>query len=255
MSTGLPSTFKHFPLSRALCIFSTVVPMLVSLMGMKYIFYYSYDPFISQYRQLWRMITVQLAYVNESQVFISVIVFYLLRDLERLFGTPKYLGVIMATYSYTLLLIALLASVKFYTGMQWLNSVSSGPTTVIFALLANYRDYIPVMYKFEIAITEERKITLTDHFLIYILCFHLSVSQGLGTLALALLGWILGDLISRGVIPGKHWRLPNRLNRLLNDRESTPVLIAEVEAAEEEAEQAATETRPLTSQFLDTFRR
>ncbi|ONH69620.1 hypothetical protein BON22_0673 [Cyberlindnera fabianii] len=75
---------------------------------------------------------------------------------------------------------------------------------------------------------------------------------------MAFIGWVLGDLISREFLPGKGWRIPlwKRFTESTTPtgsiREDTPVL---ANIRQEEEDEAATETRPLASQFLDTFRR
>lgn len=253
MSTSLPPGLKGFPVSKYLCFAVIAVPILASLTSTKYVFFYAYDPFISQYHQFWRLLTVQLAFINESEVFMSTLLLYQFRNLERLFGSRKYLSLIVIIYLYTLLTVSLLAAIKFYTDITWLNAVSSGPTSVMFALLANHREYIPVVYRFELYGPGQAKIVLTDQFLVFLLSFQLSVAQGINSVCMGSLGWILGDLVSRGLIPGKLWRIPYWAQK--ERREETPVPLAEVEAAEDEEERAATETRPLASQFLDTFRR
>jgi hypothetical protein len=255
MSTGLPAGFKNFGVSKCLCLFTIAVPVVASLTSTKYLFFYSYEPFLSQYHQFWRLFTVQLAFINESEVFLATVILYQYRNLERLYGARKYVSLIAVVYCYTLVTICLLASINFYSGITFLNGVSSGPSAILFALLANYREFIPVIYRFEVYATEQKKIVLTNQFLIFLLSFQLSVSQGLRSMSMALLGWVLGDLISRGVVPGKNWRIPY-WNRLMEKREETPLPLADADAdADEDEEQTATETRPLASQFLDTFRR
>lgn len=254
MSASLPAGFKNVPVSKAITSLTLFVPLVASLSNVKYLFYYAYDPFIIQYCQFWRILTFQLSFLNESEVLVGLVLLYQFRSLERLYSSHKYLSNIIVTYLYILLITALIIALNFYLGIQWINSMASGPTGIIFALLFQFKEYIPVMYKFEVYGSGTNKIVLTDQAFIYLLSFQLAISQGWRGVGAALLGWVIGALLSRGVIPGKNWRVPfwkAFASKSRSSREETPVPNGENAEADEEA----TETRPLSTQFLDTFRR
>lgn len=263
--TTLPPALKSFPVSRALCVLCVALPLCASLTATKYVFRHAYTPFLSEYRQWWRVLAVQLAFVNESEAFLACIVLYLLRDLERLYGSARYASVVVVTMCYVMLLLTLLATAQFLTGVShYLNECASGPTAIVFSLLAHHTEHVPPMYRFELrgptaagADALPLTLTLTDHFALFVIALQLALSQGLRSVAMAAVGWLIGDLLVRSVLPGKHWRLPfwHTLSEKQRDSTPLPVLQADADAAEAEAEAEATETRPLASQFLDTFRR
>lgn len=254
MSASLPAGFKNVPVSKGITSLSLLVPLVASLANVKYLFYYAYDPFIIHYRQFWRILTFQLAFLNESEVLVGLVLLYQFRSLERLYSPHKYLSNIIVIYIYILLITALIISLNFYLGIQWINSMASGPTGIIFALLFQFNEYIPVMYRFEVYGSGTNKLVLTDQAFMYLLSFHLAISQGWKSIGAAVLGWIVGAMVSRGLIPGKNWRVPfwnAFVSKSRSSRDETPVPNGENAEADEEA----TETRPLSTQFLDTFRR
>lgn len=157
------------------------------------------------------------------------------------------------------MITASIIPLKFYAGVPWFNKISSGPTGILFGLLAHYREHIPVVYKFEIYGTADNMIVLTDQFLVYLLGFQLAITQGWASVGHALLGWLTGDLVLRGVLPGKSWRIPlwKRISapkRGLTTADAFATQLNEDEEQETNRENTP-ETRTLTSQFLDTFRR
>lgn len=261
MSSLLVSGFKNFPVSRIIIYITIAAPLIASLTATKYLYVFSYDPFIVEYRQFWRILTHQIAYNNESEVLVVIVLLYQFRALERLFSSHKYLSLISLCFIYNLIIDSLIIPINFYSNSTILNNVCTGPTAIIFALLVHYREHIPVIYKFEVYGGGDNKIIITDQFLLNLLSFQLAVSQGVKSLFSAIIGWILGAFIIRGLLPGKAWRLPfwksiesyfnrpNPVDRIINEtnREISP-------NPNESNNEENTETRPLTSQFLDTFR-
>lgn len=254
MSSSLPPGFKNLPISQIATSLTLLIPLIASLSNVKYLFYYAYDPFIIRYDQFWRLLTFQLSFLNESEVLLGLVLLYQFRSLERLYSSHKYLSNIIVIYLYILIITSLTIAFNFYTGFQWINSMASGPTAIIFALLFQYTEYIPVMYKFEIYGTSSNKLVLSDQSFMYLLSFQLAISQGWRSLGAATLGWCIGSLVSRGVIPGKSWRIPfwkAIAKKRAAYREETPIPTNNDAGTDDDA----TETRPLSTQFLDTFRR
>jgi len=252
MTSSLPAGFKNLPVSRTLTLITLLTPLIASLSNLKYLFYYAYDPFILEYGQFWRLGTFQLSFLNESEVLVGLVLLYQLRSLERLYSSHKYLSIILMIYLYVVLFTSIMIMIDFYSGIKVVNSMSSGPTAIIFALLFQYREYIPVMYKFEVYGSSNNKVVLTDHAFIYLISFQLAISQGISSIGSSFLGWIIGALITRGLIFGKNWRIPfwKYIVEVKKAREVTPPI-----AGNDNTDEDATETRPLTTQFLDTFRR
>lgn len=256
MTSSLPAGFKNLPVSKIITSLTLFVPLVASLSNVKYLFYYAYDPFILQYNQFWRLFTFQLAYLNESEVLLGVVLLYQFRSLERLYSSHKYLSTIIVTYLYVLIITSLNIAFNFYLGIQWINAMASGPTAILFALLFQYSEYVPVMYKFEIYGTSSNKLVLSEQSFLYLLSFQLAISQGLKSVGAATLGWCIGALVCRGMIPGKGWRIPfwkAIAKKQAAYRAETPVPVSG--DPNNNNDEDATETRPLSTQFLDTFRR
>ncbi|CCH41978.1 UBA domain-containing protein [Wickerhamomyces ciferrii] len=269
MSSSLPTGFKDLPVSKGLAISTIIIPLVASLSNMKYLFYYAYDPFLIQYKQFWRLFTFQIAFLNESEVLLGIVLLYQFRSLERLFGSHKFISIIIVLYGYIIFITSIIATLNFYTGLKWINFMSSGPTGIILGIFFHFKEFIPIMYKFEIYGIGNNKLILNDHAFIHLIIFQLSISQGWKSIGSGLLGWIIGGLVCRGVIPGKQWKLPfwnsiqfkrsNPTNLRSNSPPIDPQNLGNTEQNNSDNnnidDDDATETRPLASQFLDTFRR
>lgn len=264
MSGSFPAGFNNTPVTKYLIVATFALPIIASLTTTKYIYYLNFTPFLSEYHQLWRLLTYQLAFVNESEVLVAAVLLYQFRPLERLYSSYKYLSIILVLWLYNLILTTLWMSLKFYTGITWFNEVSSGPTAVIFGLLFQFKEFIPVIYKFEL-VNSTSKLVLTDQFFIYILSFQLLVSQGWKSILSGIFGYLISDLVIRLILPGKNWRLV-LLKQLFQkssvtgtgDNDNTADITSDgagASATADDDDDEATETRPLSTQFLDTFRR
>lgn len=96
------------------------------------------------------------------------------------------------------------------------NYMPSGPTPLIFAVLAQYHAIVPHMYKYRIATSSADEdgpatgLTLSDKSYRYAIALHLSLLQWPGSLVGALAGWVLGYAWREGLLPAAfvRWRLP-----------------------------------------------
>lgn len=273
----LPTGFKNLPVSRYLIYLTAIVPLISSLASTKYVFYLSYTPFISDYGQFWRIITSHTSFINESEVLLSVIILYQHRALERFFSSYKYVSLLLVIWVYNVIVTLLLVILDFYFQGFFIpiNRFPSGPFGVMTAIYAIYKNYIPVTYTFDIYLSEDRRITLNDQIVLNLLTLQLIISQGWCSIFMGFTGYVIGVLLTNGILPGKNWRIPfygfitgslfspkvqNRPtnstgNNSINNRSGTSNDEDEEATQDRDEGEDPAETRPLTSQFLDTFRR
>ncbi|KAI8935320.1 hypothetical protein NX059_007905 [Plenodomus lindquistii] len=140
---------------------------------------------------------------------------------------------LLATLPYTTLLPPLILTfvLRPLTFGQ-INYLPAGPTSILFALLANYYAAIPYTYRYKIspwAASEstsqssstpqsntqaasrlwQRSLTLTSKSLSYLPPLQLALSQFPGSLLAAAVGWAVGTAYRRDLLPGAaRWRVP-----------------------------------------------
>lgn len=101
-----------------------------------------------------------------------------------------------------------------------INYLPSGPTAIVFALLAQYYAAIPYIYKYRLsssllalgsstASDREYGMTLTSKTTSYLLPIQLALTQLPGSALAAGIGWLVGFAYRRDVLPGAaKWRVP-----------------------------------------------
>ncbi|CAH01252.1 Dsc2p [Kluyveromyces lactis] len=268
----IPTGLVQFPITKILMICCVGVALTASLFNMKYLFLLQYDPFIVEYGQYWRYFTFQLGSLNESDVAIMTLIWYQFRSLERLFGSRKYLNIVILSWAYTTVVIFLISNLlnKLLPGIWW-DQYTNGPLPVILCLTHFYKQYTPRLYEFNIIINQPFLLhsntivwKLTDQFFIHGLLFLAMVNQGATGLVIGLISWICAILMDNGLLPGTDsfqlapfkdsWnRSSSTLNRpsavMTNDMTSEDLNEEEAEEPQDEPQ------RTLGVQFLDTFRR
>jgi hypothetical protein len=177
----------------------------------------------------------------------AVITFYQLRVIERLWGSRKFAvslyfahafhdhhanhhlqSFLLATLPYTTLLPPLILTfgIRPLT-FGHINHLPAGPTSILFALLANYYAAIPYTYRYKVSafapsepnssqsntqnITSiwSRSLTLTSKSLSYLPPLQLALSQFPGSFLAAAVGWAVGTAYRRDLLPGAAgWRIP-----------------------------------------------
>ena len=134
---------------------------------------------------------------------------------------------LIVTLPYTVLLPPLLLTfVLRPLTYGYVNYLPSGPTSILFALLANYYAAIPYTYRYRISPTSSSQtnptttaqqatsiwsysITITSKATSYLAPFQLALSQFPGSLLAAAVGWAVGTAYRRDLLPGAHgWRVP-----------------------------------------------
>ncbi|ANZ74228.1 BA75_00707T0 [Komagataella pastoris] len=275
MSSLIPKGFHQVPRCKAFTVLLILVPIFASLFDLKYVFILSYDPFISQWRQYWRILIYQLSFQNESEVMIGVaLIHFAIKHLERIYGSNKFLGVVVASYLYNMAATALLMELAYHLlGLDIY--VSAGPFGIITSLIYFYFQSTPSAYKFQInlKVNESRpnsKIVLTDQFFIKILILQLAIFNIIPCAT----GYLIGILLHRDILPGKGLCLrlsmpkfkrgPTRsteeIDRLLagsNNEEEDDDEHEDLQDQNDDSDEpgrAETPVRPLGTQILNTFR-
>lgn len=125
---------------------------------------------------------------------------------------------LISTYIYTALLPPILLAV-IIRPLSWghINYLPSGPTPLLFALLAQYHAAVPHIYKYRLSSglpdsassAQEHGIMLTSKATSYLLPLQLALAQLPGSAIAAGVGWIVGFAYRREILPGAtRWRVP-----------------------------------------------
>lgn len=167
--------FTNTPVSKIICILSTILALTLSILRWKYYVNLSIDPFIIGYNQYWRLITYQLSVINESDYLLCIILWFHYKNLERFYGSKKYLTLISIFALYNSLVCLIVMSIgQLFINLIYFaidsyifnyndgnipifnyrdtifNSVIPGPLGIISSLYVCYGAYIPVSYHFKI---------------------------------------------------------------------------------------------------------
>ncbi|KAJ4312902.1 hypothetical protein N0V94_007203 [Neodidymelliopsis sp. IMI 364377] len=225
----LSSGFTNAPVSQFLVFGIVIGALIASLTDTRYYLPIAVVPHIWGYGQLWRFLTWNAVFTNSTEVLFGVLAFYQLRVVERLWGSRKFLSFIIATLPYTtllppILLTFVLRPLTFGT----INYLPSGPTSILFALLANYYAAIPYTYRYRISPSTPsssqttpsstthqatsiwtHSLTITSKATSYLAPLQLALSQFPGSLIAAALGWAVGTAYRRDLLPGgvSSWRV------------------------------------------------
>ncbi|KAJ4381810.1 hypothetical protein N0V86_003175 [Didymella sp. IMI 355093] len=219
----ISSGFTNAPVSQFLVLGTVIGSLVASLTDTRYYLPIAVVPHIWGYGQLWRVVTWGWVWTNSIEVLFGVLGFYQLRVMERLWGSSKFLSFIVATLPYTTLLPPLLLTfVLRPLTFGYVNYLPSGPTSILFALLANYYAAIPYTYKYRISPSAPstttaqqatsvwtRSITVTSKATSYLAPLQLALSQFPGSVIAAAIGWAVGTAYRRDLLPGAYrWRVP-----------------------------------------------
>lgn len=125
---------------------------------------------------------------------------------------------LVSTYFYTALLPPIILAVIIRPlSFGHINYLPSGPTPLLFALLAQYHAAVPFIYKYRLSSSlpanansaQEYGILLTSKATSYLLPLQLALAQLPGSALAAGLGWIVGFAYRREILPGAaRWRVP-----------------------------------------------
>jgi len=219
----MSSGFTNAPITRTIIITSITLSILSSLTDTKPFLPLSIRPHLLIYAQFWRLITWILAYTSSTTVLFSSMTLYQLRSIERLWGSRKFASFVLSTLPYTTLLPPLALILLHILSFGRINTLPSGPTAIVFALLAQYHAAIPYVYKYNIsapipstatngqAQTQANQgVILTSKATSYLLPLQLALSQLPGSAIAAAIGWFVGYAYRLDLLPGAAtWRVPD----------------------------------------------
>lgn len=152
-----------------------------------------------------------------------------------------------------------------------INYLPSGPTAIVFALLAQYYAAIPHIYKYRLsssllalgsstASDREYGMTLTSKTTSYLLPIQLALTQLPGSALAAGIGWLVGFAYRRDVLPGAaKWRVPSWVIGGSHQKERYDLLRRRMEgeagrATGVEPNRDETRRRGVVGGLLDQFR-
>ncbi|KAK6455687.1 uncharacterized protein RJT20DRAFT_49135 [Scheffersomyces xylosifermentans] len=182
--------FTNTPISRSICIITTLVAISLSILQLKHLVKLSIDPYIIEYSQYWRILTYQLSVINESDYLLVVILWFHYKNLERFYGSRKYFSIIVifAVYNSAACFLFMSIGQLFLYYIVYLaksvilkqtepvvyqslffNEIVPGPLGIVSSLYICYGTYIPVSYHFKILLSnpigrnnDPEEITETD---------------------------------------------------------------------------------------------
>ncbi|SCU82878.1 LANO_0B07734g1_1 [Lachancea nothofagi CBS 11611] len=274
MSTDTPQGLNNFPITKFCSLLTVGIPIFASIAGVKHWFLLYNDPFISEYKQYYRLLSFQVSAVNETDVALLTLIWYHLRHLERLFGSRKYLSIITLSWFYSSLTVLILAQVFNLNPLINWNRFTSGGLPTIMSVLHFYKEYTPQMYQFDVKLikpfgtrSKQLKWTFNDQFVINALVAILLLNQGFVGVATGFLSWLCGVFIDKGLLPGSEmFRVPFfKQKSSLRPRQTSSIEAeAGAQAADDQQSSATGDradeepndepARPLGVQFLNTFR-
>ncbi|CAI7609864.1 hypothetical protein N7533_005846 [Penicillium manginii] len=230
LTSGLTNT----PLTKSLLIYIIASSIALSILDIKHLGSIYVSPHLWPYAQFWRTLIWQAAgFANSTEALFAAMLVYHLRVVERAWGKRKVATFLLTTIPYTTILPPLLLAILVRPlSLNNLNYLPSGPTAMIFALLAQYHATIPHTFRYRIGTTsssntattsttttdphtntENRTSTpkppppsltllLSDKSTTYLIAAQLALSQFPASLLPALTGWIVGTAWRAELLPG-----------------------------------------------------
>lgn len=285
--------FTNVPVTKSIVILTTILPLLLGILDLKYLVHFNLK-YTLDYNQYWRLLSFQTSVVNESDYLLVVTLFWYYKSLERFYGNEKYLTLLVVLFAYNSIISSILilfSQVIMENAVLLLNkfgvflpvwdfNFASGPLGLLSSFYICYKSFIPVNYLFEIEL-RGKKVSFTNHFPLQIIYLLLFLNNGIKSIVPMTLGLIYGKLLIHNLLPKPKRLIPSFFYTLfvqpskvfdyfsrsspssyqpLNQPEN-PIIIVEPENDEDDDEEdprsqirAETPVRPLTGQFIDTFR-
>ncbi|CAN3373725.1 hypothetical protein DIURU_005526 [Diutina rugosa] len=227
--------FTNTPVTRSICLVSTVTAIALSVLGIKHYVHLEMDPHIIEYSQYWRIATYQLSVVNESDYLLTTYLWFYFKVLERFFGSRKYLSLVALLYGVNALAVfavmalgqlgcyitSYLTSTIIFRGAgsdflpTIFNEVTPGPLAILASLYVVFSYVIPKSYQFNIVLANpwrpnevSKSVTLTNHFAIHIIFFMLVVNNGFKSIIPSVVGLLVGKLYVHHLLVGEKWMVP-----------------------------------------------
>ncbi|KKK23022.1 hypothetical protein ARAM_005651 [Aspergillus rambellii] len=224
------SGLSNAPITKFLLVYTIAASVVLSILDLKHVPGILVSPHLSTYGQYWRCLIWQVAgFANSTEALFGAMLAYQMRVVERAWGGRKTATFLLSTLPYTTLLPPLLlALIVRPLSLYRLNSLPSGPTASLFALLAQYYACIPSTYKYCLSLSgpgpgsshpqeqeQDRQTTtasLSDKSITYLVAAQLALSQFPTMVLPATVGFVVGlawraDLLPGGGASGG-WRIP-----------------------------------------------
>ncbi|KAI5821376.1 hypothetical protein BZA77DRAFT_299387 [Pyronema omphalodes] len=249
--TGFIST----PITRSLLYALLSTSLLSSLTSIKPNFHLQVVPHLFPQHQFFRVLSFQSIYANSGELLFGLLLLYNLRQIERLFGSRKFLSLLLYTYAATSIITpTLLLTGWMATKGRW-NYLPPGPTPLLFAILAQYHAAVPGTYKFSLLLPGGAgEIEGSDKIYSYLLAVQLAACQLPGSLVGAAVGWIVGYAWRLDLLPKTRWRVGRGIVRLLGgDVEGKEYEALRRRLREGETEQSQAAERPIVSRVFGQF--
>lgn len=232
MSTVLPKGFKNLPITSGVVAGLLVVPLVVSLLDLKPYFIFSYDPFISEWGQYWRVLILQLQFQNQSEVLLGVVIFAMkLKNLERIYGSDRFIKHLMLLSVYNLIGVSIVSTLA-YLVFGYNIYFPSGPFGVIFGLIYSYHMNTPINYQIELNFKNvfnlrpfgsDVSIVLNDKYDLHILSLILMFNEGLiSSPIVTIIGLVIGSLYFNDILPIKDTSIKYEI---INNRVAGPPMV------------------------------
>lgn len=150
--------------------------------------------------------------MNQSEIIFASLALYNLRIVERLLGSRQFLSYVLVVLMYTSIFVPLISAFIGILPFVSIPYIPSGPTALIFSLLVQYRELVPVAYKFKFLLSSTSdsvtEVTLTDKIFLSLCVLQLTWTKYWGSIIIAFTGWTVGVLLDLEILPGKGWRVP-----------------------------------------------
>ncbi|KAI9250730.1 hypothetical protein BY458DRAFT_524427 [Sporodiniella umbellata] len=204
--TAGPTGLHNVVATKFLMVLIGTLSVSASILRLKHCFHLQLIPHLSTQHQFWRLLTSHLVFSNSGDFMFGTLLLYMLRVIERQYGTTKY---------SSFLFVALVLSTFFEVSALvigkniGLERIQGGPYALIFASLYQYYRIVPVTYRFRIF-----GLTMTDKLYIYVLASHIAFSGWIQTFVPAMCGLLTGALYRTDVGHIKRWRFPMILRSL-----------------------------------------
>ncbi|PFH47809.1 hypothetical protein AMATHDRAFT_77032 [Amanita thiersii Skay4041] len=194
-------SFEHALVTKGIMVGGALSSILVGLLDVKHYFHLQLIPHMSRHHQYWRLFVHHLAFSNSTDLFLcELLLFNVGIQVERQFGSIKY-----ASFAVISLLLATILEFVFLLLFHrlGLNHIAMGPSTLIFSILYQYSRIVPTAYKFRIF-----GVPLSNKSMQYLLGLQLAVSRLPASVAVAIIGIVVGQLYRSDLANLKLYRLP-----------------------------------------------
>ncbi|THV08140.1 hypothetical protein K435DRAFT_641439 [Dendrothele bispora CBS 962.96] len=198
-------SFEYAPFTKGVMVVLALTSIVVGIFDVKHYFHLQLVPHISRHHQYWRLLAHNVAFSNSSDLFIAEILFYNAAvQVERHFGTHKFASFVFVS-TFVSILSEFLSLILFHRA--GLNYIPAGPFGLIFSILYQYSRIIPSVYDFRIF-----GVPLNNKSFTYFLAMQLTVSYMPGSVAVAIVGVLTGQIYRSDLVSLKSYRIGPKIS-------------------------------------------